>query len=414
MRMNQVQERGMTLIEMVVGTAIASLLIVSAIAFASHETQLMGISRARVNSHQDARNAMALLVADLTAAGQGIARDDQGNFAGFFAPADGNSASPVDSDGYFRGLSQGGGSPARGEALGLVTYVGAGQVPSVACARKGPGAAEVFTPLRPSSSLAIRMATGHFATICNADTTSLVVCLPAGSGDQANPFEANDERLSEYGAVLTNERRDAFQLVTISNPQFGQGSCLAYEGGGAGSQEGYRDCAHGRIQLSYAAITGGTDGMSTRLEPNELLSGEIATGFRTVLWSVENGDLFRTEFVNGHKPVSSDDATCTDSGVCRARVAANVDYLSAQIFHLEGEGTAAQWVIGRPPNGERRPLRVDVEVVVNTGMETDNEARTRVRLADGTLFPPQDECRNTQVERRLVQNSVYLLNATRD
>src|SRR5574339_630921 len=74
--------RGLTLIELMIGVAIALFLTAAAVTFVRHETRLMGVSQDRIDMLQGGRAAIDLIGLDVQQAGQGIGYDEAGNFQG--------------------------------------------------------------------------------------------------------------------------------------------------------------------------------------------------------------------------------------------------------------------------------------------------------------------------------------------
>ena len=75
-------QRGLTLLELLVGVFIAIFLTAAAVAFAAHETRLMGVSQARLEASSAGRAALDLLADDLAMAGAGVGHFENGDFAG--------------------------------------------------------------------------------------------------------------------------------------------------------------------------------------------------------------------------------------------------------------------------------------------------------------------------------------------
>ncbi|MFO0725476.1 MAG: prepilin-type N-terminal cleavage/methylation domain-containing protein [Myxococcota bacterium] len=73
---------GFTLIELMVGSAIGSIITLAAVAFVSHQTKLMGVTNEHVEMTQAGHFSFDLLRADLRIAGAGIGYNEAGSFAG--------------------------------------------------------------------------------------------------------------------------------------------------------------------------------------------------------------------------------------------------------------------------------------------------------------------------------------------
>src|SRR5436190_23826782 len=72
LRRRSASERGVTLIELMVGVFIALFLTAAAVAFASHETKLLGYSNDQIDLEQSGRAAIDLLSQDIRMAGSGV------------------------------------------------------------------------------------------------------------------------------------------------------------------------------------------------------------------------------------------------------------------------------------------------------------------------------------------------------
>ncbi len=74
--------RGYTLMEMIVATGVGSLLTMTAVGFATNQTQALGVTNDQLELSQAARSALTRLKADLRMAGAGVGYNAAGQFAG--------------------------------------------------------------------------------------------------------------------------------------------------------------------------------------------------------------------------------------------------------------------------------------------------------------------------------------------
>lgn len=303
--------RGFTLIELLVGISIAVMVTAAAVAFASHETRLMGLSRERVDTAQKARGAMDLMVQDIARAGMGV-RYDRTGFGAF--PQTG-AQSIVDANGRFRG------------PLNLTDG----------------WAVNVGADARSSDVLALVMADGSYATICGANGNTLSYCIPDAEG----LFDVGE------GIVLLSPNLSLSAARTVRADGVG-GVCV-----------GNTLCDNATI--GAVQIAGAPDYPSleaTAADLAEFVGGEIAGGLKTVVWAVDaDGALRRAE-------ITQDNVGACPDASCGGTMISNVDFFAARVWRYENNG----WQPGLYPAATasgRRPYRVDVELVVNSGKDAD-------------------------------------------
>lgn len=80
--MKRRRQLGFTLVEMLVGVVIGSLVLLGAVAFAQQEIQMLGISREVLDMTQTGRITLDLLADDLANAGVGVGYNEAGQFRG--------------------------------------------------------------------------------------------------------------------------------------------------------------------------------------------------------------------------------------------------------------------------------------------------------------------------------------------
>src|SRR5689334_1424427 len=74
--------RAFTMVELMVGLVLGSIVILGAVAFAGHEVRVMGKGNQALEMSQVGRAAMDLLVADIINAGAGVGYRADGTFSG--------------------------------------------------------------------------------------------------------------------------------------------------------------------------------------------------------------------------------------------------------------------------------------------------------------------------------------------
>lgn len=367
--------RGLTLIELLVGTFIALTLTAAAVAFAVHETRLMGASQDRLVIAQTTHAALDLMADDIAQAGTGIGYDGAGNFDGLM----------------FGNFNVGG--CAYGPNNIALTQVGvlnsAGPVYNV-----------------PTTDFGVRYANGHYAGIADYNETS-------GTGQHCQDIDFNDiSFVPNELVVLRSDSGLAAQTFTITS--------AALLGGTTFAGCTYTECNNtpGRcVNFSFAVDpTWQTDPQAANFN---YARGEIAGGYREVVWYVEQssdpalnhqfGSLRRAEFTTGRLP-----GTCVNRAGSGSEITDYVETLLVQPYTLVG-GVWTRWV-GPAPITTADPIRVDVELVIRSqSAATAVQADPVLRLANPIICIPNAACgANTDRGRRYVyRTSVEIKNSAR-
>lgn len=359
------RQNGFTLIELLVGIAIAVFVTAAAVAFASHETRLMGLSQERVNAAQQGRGALDLIVQDITRAGMGVRFN--GRFFGGFSRD--NAGSVVDANGRFRGA---------------VALSGEWNLPAL----------QDDAP-RVSDHIALVLADGDYATICNYGGNTVTYCNP--NPDTAL-FDVNEEVV-----LWTADLKGMLPRAVVSD-QNGTDtpactSVMGCEGGGRILT--VSSGAEGNPHPTYPWLAG--DGAMTVI--STVNGGEVAGGLKTRVWYVDDAQGLRRGRAND---------SCTTEASCSGTIAQNVEFLAARVWRWDG----GAWVAGLYPAGAARPrpYRVDVELVLNTGKDTDRATATvQVMgvLPGARIQIPEDPAADS-VERQVFRTSVEVRNSRYD
>lgn len=346
------KQRGLTLVEVMVGTVIALLLTAAAVAFATQETRLMDVSQERLEMSMVGRTALGLLAADLRKAGAGVGYDESGRFLGLLADA--FTAGGV--------AWNGAGSPiGRDDAPPF--NLGAHFVNDYTRTGAGPNAGTTYSV--PTHDIGIRFADGSYATIVSERTNSGIIC----AGPNTN-----------FGAGELVMMRDAIGISarsgTIDITPFPVGSNCPCQNG----------CANFVLTPTTDLTTGvGASNVSFGY-------GEIQGGLTTVVWFVAEDDgegrLRRVEFPG--------DACGADRASCGGLVAGEVEALLSQIWYFDGGGWRQAGQSAFDTREAR--LRVDVELVMRTNSESKAyQPQLESKIADDVCIP--GSCGSTDLDR---------------
>lgn len=332
--------RGMTLIEVMVGTVIALILTAAAVSFATQQVRLMDVSQERLEMSSVGRAALNLVANDVRKAGMGLGYNERGEFLGLDVGA--FTQAGLNWNGV-------GGTPAPD-----------GDTPPL---DPGVYAANIFVrPGSPpytvrSTDLRVRYADGTYSTVVTERNLIGVACLD----DDANGFL--DGELTFMS--------DATGLSGMSGTM-GLGSTFT----GAGCA-----CEEGCVRFTFtptADVTTGASAMNVRYQ-----RGEIRGGLTTVLWHVSpnaaQGELYRATVADGD--------VCANRLECGALVANNVEALNVQVWRFDE--TTDAWVnAGQEPVSEYQRIRVDLELVVRSDEPTGGpKPLIESRLRSGTCIP---------------------------
>ena len=377
MQRSRTHQRGLTLIELMVGTAIALFLTAAAVAFVRHETRLMGVSMDKLNMSQTGRAAVTLLADDLRQAGAGVGYQNDGTFGGLLL---GNfNAGGV-------AFNTNGGAAAAADTAGPQNYplpVGVGTDLSLQHSPRGELRGPTY--LFATRDVGIRYANGSVATIADWQST--------GAG-QLCDARGQDFQVGEV-AMMWDETFITGQSVTI--------------GGLAGGACSYTNCVDGCRTLTFAPDATYQTGAAANVS---FLRGELHGRLRTAVWFVvsENnvGTLRRVEF-DGTNNCAARDNTCGGA------VADFVETLQVQVWSWDN--VTNEWLsAGQQAIQTRSRLRVDIEAIIRSrAPDTRQHPRQALRLRAGTCLPATGACNQLgdYYDRRAFRTSVELKNSAR-
>lgn len=366
---NARNQRGLTLIEVMVGTVIALLLTAAAVAFATQETRLMDVSQERLEMSMVGRSALGLLAADLRKAGAGVGYDEQGRFLGLLA--DDFNAGGVPWNGQ--------GAPV-GRDASPPFNLGAHFVNDFTRSGAGPNAGTTYSV--PTHDIGIQYADGSFATIVSERNDAGIMC--AGPDIE---FESGELVLMR-DAIGISARSGTIELTP-----FAGGANCPCQGG----------CANFVLTPTTDLSTGvGAANASFGY-------GEIQGGLTTVVWFVAEeggeGQLRRVEFPGG--------ACGADRSTCGGLVADEVEALLSQIWYFDGAGGGWRQAGQAAFDTREARMRVDVELIMRTNSETKAyQPQLESKIADDVCIP--DACGSTDLdryERVAYRTSVEIMNS---
>ena len=270
-------------------------------------------------------------------------------------------------DGQFGGLIRGGFTVAGGAqffADGLVQRLSTGEI--------------------PTDDLGLRVATGDLRTVASFLGTQGQIC--AGS----------DIAVDDTVVLLSREALhvQTVRVLSLANAACARGAC----------RDGCATFTYGQ-DLSYASdpLAAGAN----------YVGGTMIGDYGEIVWFVVpgtdgNGELRRARVTQQEQCANRDDS-------CGGLVAEDIETLQVAVW--QWDDNLNQWVNQTPTAsiGDRRRLRVDVEVVVRGGEDRDDGARQPVELAlhagrcaGGTCGTKPDKFR-----RFVIRTSVELRNGGR-
>ena len=372
-------QRGLTLVELLVGTFIALTLTAAAVAFALHETRLMGASRDKLVISQTTHAALDLIAEDVAEAGTGIGYDAAGNFAGLML-------------GTF--------------AVGGCTY---NPVPNtLTLTEVGDQNAVGSTYDLPITDLGIRYANGNYASIADYDETT-------SSGQHCQDIDFGDVWFAANELVVLRSEYAIDAMTVLINSGAQQGStaysaCREYECNTTPAR-----CVDFTFALEPTPSWVSDPTATTR----GYRRGEIHGGYREVIWYIEPaadlghalGSLRRATFGTAASP-----STCADRLGSGVEVATYVETFLIQPYTFnELTGVWERWTVAGPINNDRR-IRVDMELVVRSESPAAAPQPDPVlRLTSPVACIPAGSCgASTDYGRRYVyRTSVHVKNSGR-
>ena len=375
-------QRGLTLVELLVGTFIALTLTAAALAFALHETRLMGASRDKLEISQTTHAALDLIAEDVAEAGTGIGYDAAGNFAGLML-------------GTF--------------TVGACTY---NPVPNTLTLTE-VGAQNVAgsTYDLPITDLGIRYANGHYASIADYDETS-------SGGQHCQDIDFGDVWFADEELVVLRSEYalDAFTARIVSHAKQGGttfSACREYECNTTPAR-----C----VDFTFAIDPSWSSDPTAATRGYR--RGEIHGGYREIVWYIEPatdighaiGSLRRAVFGTRIDGVQDLPSTCASRIGSGAEVATYVETFLVQPYTFnELTGVWERWTVAGPINTDRR-IRVDMELVVRSESPAPAlQPDPRLRLTRPAVCIPAGTCgSNTDYGRRYVyRTSVHVKNSGR-
>jgi prepilin-type N-terminal cleavage/methylation domain-containing protein len=380
MRAPRSSRRGLTLIELMIGVAIALFLTAAAVTFVRHETRLMGISQDRIDMIQGSRAAIDLINDDLRAAGQGIGYTEAGSFGGLL-----------------RGTF----------VAGTQTFNPNGaNEPNPAASPPGPGAFRTImlndstngSPVgQPWSSnvvdIGVVYAAGAYRTIANFENTTLEYCARDDDGDGVG-----DQGFQNGEALIMREGPGiAAQTVTLAGIS-GPSAC------------GKDLCLLGCFSANWAPAATQLFSSGPAAAVVTYFAGELAGGIRQVVWFVVPsgngyGQLQRVQFDAANPSCPAID------GNCGGTVAGGVESLQMQVW--QWDRPTSTWInTGQGPIDDAERLRVDVELVVRAeGADDRQHDIIPLKLRNGACVPEPCVRAPDYTERRAYRTSIEIKNS---
>lgn len=373
------RQRGLTLLELIVGVFIAIFLTAAAVAFAAHETRLMGISRDKLDVSQASRAAIDLLVSDLSMAGGGVGFDETGAFQGL-------NIGP-----FFVGSC---GFNLTGSALTFApgTPPPPGSHTPINLRTVGPQGTRPLQYSTRTIDILLRYADGAYATIANYGGAGGQFCMSPGTRYGPNELVLLRD---ETGTRFTGGQ------ITTNN---GVVPCI------------WGNCVNGCVDFTIAP--GSILNSSVTSPGVNYVGGEIAGGYKEVVWFVASdgadGTLRRAVFDQPNPTCTARDNTLGGA------VAENVETIQVQLYQFITNPALAnppQWVhMGqRGLSGrDRYRTRLDVEVVMRTRRTSDAPKMPIPYMLQANLCAPNTgACTQPQdfAERRAYRTSVEIRNA---
>lgn len=350
--------RGFTLIEMMISVVLGALIVLAAVAFASHEVRTLALSNQVLELSQMGRAVTDMIGEDLTNAGMGVG---------------------YEADGTFGGLT-----------LGTVTRAG-GTFDSTNRAITVDGVATT------TDDLVVAMADGATASIVvmpgrpsagRGFPGAVQVCAP---GPAEVGFQVDERVLA----------RDAFGLaaasfyVTRLTPTACAADVTCTGGGGCVDVELEGD------PLQWTSDATAADADYAR--------GQLIGNFRQVVWFVDPTRAGRLR-----RYVATRDVVDCSARTCGAIVAEGVESLQFRVWARETTGVWTD-VTGTTGVDDNRPLRVDLEIAMRSRTaDTNNTLHDPARLLLETTGAPvciPGTCAQTLLRREVFRSTSELKNS---
>jgi prepilin-type N-terminal cleavage/methylation domain-containing protein len=349
-------QRGFTLIEMMVASAVGLFIVATALIFVSHQTRLLEFTKNELDRDRSGRLALDLLTDDLRLAGLGVGYDGAGNFAGMML-------------GSFS--VQGGASFSNTQAIQL----------NYGANTQG----RVGNYTLSTNDIGIRFANGAWRSIAQYSGSSGQVC--AGGGFQS-------------GDVVLLVADDAFTARTVRLSTINTNAACV-----VGS------CVSGCDTFSFTSDPSYVSSLNAQTA--SYVGGEMAGGYKTIVWFVDttgadpgSGNLMRAE-VSAAKPCTARNSSCGQV------VAYDVEMVSMSIY--QWDQTTSTWVNQTTSQAltDRRRVRLDLEMVARTRTsETRQQDPIALQINAGTCVPGPCGAQD-QIARKVLRTSVEVRNAGR-
>ncbi len=363
--------RGFTLIELMVGIALGSLIVMAAVGFAGHQVTTLGRSNQTLEMTQVGRAALDMMADDVLHAGVGVGYQSDGTFAGIVTTG-AFLRHGVNFDGDNRAITLN-----EGNALVATT----------------------------TDDLSVALADGEEITIVAYDPGAQTgqICAPADGGVRLfeNPT-AKVVMRDQFGLAA----RSALMTTTTPVPSGGTTPC---QNGASCEVNG---ATMGCMDVQFAADPQNLFETDAAAANANYEGGAVAPGFRQVTWFVSALATGRSEL----RRVSSDDLLCAGLGdpTCGTIIADDVDAIHYRVYTFTG----GAWTDVTNVGGAiltRDPIRVDLELVVRA-RAADPEGRphsmpTFVLEGNVCEFGGAPPCVSSVVERAVFRTSVELKNS---
>lgn len=384
-------QRGLTLIELIVGVFIATFLTAAAVAFAAHESRLMGFSRENLDMAQSSRASLDMLLSDIGMAGGGLGFDGTGTFRGLDIGRFGYGACNFNGTGGEIGFD-----PPVPVGLGAHTLLNLRTV--------GPQGTRPVAYQMPTMDLLTIYADGNYASIASQSPGRGQFCAPlAPAGFGGGPVGGNVFGNRELALLATEDSLVSYAVTIQTNNT--PGACVDLH-----------QCVNGCINFTYNAAP---NYLSEPAAPNaNYLGGEIRGGLKNVVWFVADnpqgdGTLRRHVF-----DIPNLNCAARDNALGGA-VADNVETMQFQLYQYIDDPAIApvpRWVnMGQSQlNGQRFKTRMDVEIVMRSRSSSDAPKRPApLRLQSNLCVPNVGACNTPQDvgQRDVYRASVEVRNA---
>ncbi|MFO0723371.1 MAG: prepilin-type N-terminal cleavage/methylation domain-containing protein [Myxococcota bacterium] len=309
---------GFTLVEMMVGVALGSLVVMAAVGFAGHQVATLGKSNQVLEMTQVGRAALDLVADDVMHAGVGVGYQSNGNFGGI-------------------------------EAAGAYSFQGL----NLSSDNRAITVNEEAGPLvAPTDDLVLSLADGDTVTVVNyaPGPKTGQICAPADGG--VRMFENGPASVvlrDQFGLAAVSGSLAPISAVPAATLCADGATCEA--AGGAMGCIDFSFTPDGVFQTDASAINVDYSG------------GSAASGFRRVAWYIDTDAGGRPQL----RRVTSADLPCGGLGDqnCGTLIADDVESLHFRLYTF----TAGAWVDvtnAGAPIATRDPVRVDLELVVRT------------------------------------------------